>query len=96
MENQTLVDAHMFCECHQIEIRFIEELNDSGLLHLQTIEEKYYIDPEELPQAEKMTRLHTDLGINAEGLDVIHHLLGKIEEMQKEIYFLRNRIDRFE
>jgi hypothetical protein len=37
-------------------------------------------------------RLHYDLDINIEGIETINHLLEKIEEMQREIAHLKNKI----
>jgi hypothetical protein len=36
--------------------------------------------------------MHYDLEINIEGIETIHYLLEKIEEMQKEIVNLRNKL----
>ena len=33
-----------------------------------------------------------DLSINMEGIDAIHHLLARMEEMQREIHSLRGRL----
>ena len=45
---------------------------------------------------EQYTRMYYDLSINMEGIDAIHHLLGRMEEMQKEIARLRNRLSLYE
>jgi hypothetical protein len=41
---------------------------------------------------EKFVRLHYDLDINLEGIETINYLLERIEEMQKEIVNLRNKL----
>ena len=95
MENHNLIDAALFCECHNIEISFVRELDQLGIIHLHEVEQRLYLAPEELPQADKMASLHTDLGINAEGLDVIHHLLDQIEAMRRELSQLHHRLRAF-
>ena len=47
---------------------------------------------DEIHKLEKFVRLHYDLDINIEGIETINHLLEKIEEMQKEIVRLRNKM----
>jgi hypothetical protein len=92
MENHNLIDARLFCECHKVEISFVRELDQLGIIHLYEVEQQYFLDPEELPQADKLASLHTDLGINPEGLDVIHHLLSQMEEMRRELSRLHARL----
>jgi uncharacterized membrane protein YjjP (DUF1212 family) len=60
------------------------------------MEQEHYIHQEELPKLEKMVRLHQDLGINLEGLEAIHHLLEKVEQMQSEVNLLKNKLRKWE
>ncbi|HEY5463889.1 MAG TPA: chaperone modulator CbpM [Hanamia sp.] len=90
MENDELIPAEQFCIYHNIEYSFISSLQDSGLIHITSVEHSSYIPANEIQSLEKFVRLHYDLDINLEGIETIHHLLEKIEEMQKEIMQLRN------
>jgi hypothetical protein len=40
--------------------------------------------------------LYHELHINIEGIDAIHHLLQRIENMQHEIIALKNRLSFYE
>ena len=79
MENEQLIEARQFCSSHNLEITFIEELSELGLIRITTINEEVYLYPEELSRAEKMVRLHSELGINPAGLDAIEHLIGLVQ-----------------
>ena len=46
----------------------------------------------QLPDVERYSRMYYDLSINIEGIDAIHHLLERMEEMQQEIYSLHNKL----
>ena len=81
-----------FCKFHSVKREFIESLCDCGLLSITTIEEKEYIPDDDLPHLEKMSRLHYELGVNIQGIEVAHHLLQNIEQLQQEINQLRNRL----
>lgn len=92
MENDELIPAKDFCIYHNIEYSFISSLEESGLISVTSVEHSSFIPSEEIQKLEKFIRLHYDLDINLEGIETINHLLEKIEEMQKEILGLRNKI----
>ena len=96
MQKEDLIPANQFCSSHNLEVSFIYTLQQYGLLEVATIEETVYLPASELPQAERMARLHSELGINMEGIDAIKHLLKKVEAMQDEIVMLRNRLSLYE
>lgn len=96
MENEELISAQEFCKNHDLEVSFIYGLQQFGLLEITTVEETTYFRSNELEKAEKMARLHTDLGINIEGIDAIGHLLERVEQLQQEIQYLRNRLSLYE
>ena len=39
--------------------------------------------------------MYYDLSINIEGIDAIHHLLQRMEEMQNELHELRSQLRLF-
>ena len=55
-----------------------------------------YLLLEQLPELEKYTRLYYDLEITPKGIDVINHLLERMEEMKKEIKTLRAQLNLYE
>ncbi len=92
MRNEQLISADEFCNSHQIEISFIYSLNDWGLVQITKIEEKSFIDLDQLNQLERMVRLHYDMDINLEGIETITHLLLQADQMKNEIARLKNEI----
>lgn len=92
MENEHLIPAQVFCRHHSLEIDFITTLEDYGLLHLTRIEDEQFIEDAELAKVERLARLHNELEINPEGIDVINYLLDKMEEMQSEINQLKSKL----
>ncbi|GHV58183.1 hypothetical protein FACS1894182_09310 [Bacteroidia bacterium] len=75
-----------------IEPQFITLLEENGLIHTQEIENEHYLLSDELDELERYTRMYYDLSINIEGIDAIHHLLQRIQELQDEMRALRNRV----
>ncbi|MEQ8218685.1 MAG: chaperone modulator CbpM [Arenibacter sp.] len=84
-----------FCASHKIETHFIMELYEYGLVDVVVKEDIRYIPIQQLPKAEKMLRLHSDLNINLEGIAVITRLLNRMEKMQNEITQLKNKLDLY-
>jgi flagellar hook-associated protein FlgK len=62
------------------------------LIRVTAVEQHTYIPAEELQKLEKFVRLHYDLDINLEGIETINHLLEKIDEMNKQILQLKNKV----
>ena len=92
MQQENLIPASEFCVHHNIEINFIYSLQEYGLLEVITREESVFIPENQLTELEKMVRLHYDLNINMEGIDVIRHLLERIDAAQHELNQLRNEL----
>ena len=90
------VIADEFCASHQLEISFIHSLTDHGMIETVFVDQSLCIHAEELPRLEQIVRLHRDLDINLEGIEVINDLLQRIEEMQDEIARLNRRLNLFE
>tara|TARA_R110002049_G_scaffold14471_1_gene61087 strand:+ start:9532 stop:9819 length:288 start_codon:yes stop_codon:yes gene_type:complete len=85
-----------FCMSHNIETHFVLELYEFGLVDLVVKENVQYLPIRQLPKAEKIIRLYSDLDINLEGISVITRLLKQMENMQVEITQLKNKLDLYE
>lgn len=89
---QEFIPVDIFCMQHDISLSFISSLQEFGLIEVITVDEAGYIPVNQLTEAEKLVRLHADLAINMEGIDVVTHLLRRITELQDEMQLLRNRL----
>jgi hypothetical protein len=91
-----LIAVSEFCVNHNVEISFLNLLQQNGLIEISTIESKYFVEKEQLPQLEKFVHFYYDLDINLEGIETITYLLQRIENMQTEIIKIKNRIRFYE
>ena len=96
MVNEEMITASEFCISHNIETSFLDELCDAGLLEVIREENTIFISHDQLPGLEKLVRWHYEMDINLEGIEVIHHLLQQMKEMQQEIRELKNKINIYE
>ncbi|MDE3740847.1 chaperone modulator CbpM [Maribacter polysaccharolyticus] len=96
MEKYNYIAVSEFCASHGISSEFILELHEYGLIEIIEEKDAHYLLYTELPKAEKIIRLYSDLDINLEGIEVIHDLLDRIERMQNEIISLKNKLRFYE
>lgn len=92
MHEESLIPASEICVYHNIEMNFIQSLHDFGLLEMVNREETIFIHSDQISQLEKLIRMHYELNINLEGIDVICHLLKRLEEVQQETQQLRMQL----
>jgi hypothetical protein len=90
--NTELIIIKEYCIQNQIEPEFIIQLENEGLIQINSIKNERYIHVSQLKLLDQYIRWHYDLAINIEGIDVIQNLLYRIDDMQKEILHLRERL----
>jgi hypothetical protein len=90
MQDDSLIPASDLCIHHNIEMSFFYSLQEYGLLELVNREETIFIPTDQLSELEKLIRMHYELNINLEGIDVICHLLKRLEAAQQEVNHLRS------
>lgn len=96
MERSDIIVLDEFCASHRVEISFVRSLEEYGLIETLIINETQCVSGNELSKLEQLIRLHRELNINTEGIDAIHNLLKRIENMQNEITDLRNKLNFYE
>lgn len=96
MQPNHLIPVRDFCVHHHIEITFIQLLAQQGLVETVDIEQAIYVEPEQLPRLEKFVRLHQELAIHPDDLDVVNDLLDRLEGLQQEVTRLQNRLVFYE
>lgn len=87
--NEQLIPLEWLCTQHRVEVTFVRQLEEYGLLELTQVEAEHFVPAEQLPALEKWIRLHYELHVNLEGLDVIRHLTQRLEDSQAELRRMR-------
>lgn len=96
MQTEYLIAVDDFCANHKIEVSFITSLQQSGLIEIQTKQEKIYLEATQIQQLEKFIRFYYEFDINLEGIETITHLLQRLNSQHEEIIALRNRLRLYE
>lgn len=96
MSAQPLIPASDFCAYHRLDIDFVYSLEQRGLIELSIVEQTVYLHPDQLGQLEKLTRLHRELSVHVDDLDIVAHLLERVERLQEQVTTMRNRLTFYE
>ena len=96
MQRKYLIAVDELCVKHNIEISFVSSLEQTGIIEITIIENKWFISAEQLRRLEKFIRFYYELDINLEGIETIFHLLNRVESMQDEIIELKNKLRLYE
>lgn len=85
-----------YCRKANIDPSFLVLLEEDGLINIYMEEGEKYFPAAQLADLERYSRMYYELSINIEGIDAIHHLLERVEELQEEIRMLRSRLRLYE
>jgi hypothetical protein len=96
MQTEQLIMVETFCSCHNVEVSFVTSLNDYGLVEIVTKENVAYIPESRLREAEQLVRLHNDLQLTADGLEIVTLLLEQLKEKNEQINLLANKLRFYE
>jgi chaperone modulatory protein CbpM len=96
MKMKNLIPIPVLCAHYEVEMSFFTNLNEMGLLEIKTIETSQYIDSNAVYKIEKMVRMHQELDVNIEGIDIVFNLLQKIDMLENELTALKNRLRLYE
>ncbi len=90
--NEDIILLSEYCAHSCAEPDFIRQLADEGLIATEMHEDLPCIPASQLHDLDLFTRLHYDLSINIEGIDVIHNLLRRMRLMEQELSVLRRQL----
>jgi len=96
MDSEKYIPVLHLCDLYQIEISFFKELNEEGLIELVSKQNSMYVHEEKLYKVERIIRIHRELNVNIEGIDVVLNLLEKVDTLQNEVYSMQSRLRLYE
>lgn len=96
MNQEAFVPTREICTRYEVEISFLEELSAHELIELQTVEDTSCVATDRLGDLERYIRLHYELDINLEGIEVVSRLLDRLTETQRQLRVLETRLRAYE
>jgi len=96
MAIQDLILIEKLCIHYKIEFSFFDALDNIGLIEIETVDQSKFINQDKIGDLEKMIRLHHELNINMEGIDIVFNLLKNEMKLKDEINKLKNKLRVYE
>lgn len=93
---ENLIPAREFVAYYQLDLSFVVALEEQGVLETITIGPEQYLHPDQLAPLERLIRLHRELAVHVEDLDIVLHLLNRLEQAQAQANQLQNRLAFYE
>ncbi|GAA4453860.1 MAG: chaperone modulator CbpM [Chitinophagaceae bacterium] len=96
MSGQSFILLNTLCSEYGVEIQWVHGLRDQGLIQIIWIDGAEQLHEDELPPFEKAVRLHRDLQVSLQDIDLVFGLLDRIETLQHEVSRLQQRLSSYE
>ncbi|CAM1364528.1 putative MerR family transcriptional regulator [Tenacibaculum litoreum] len=96
MSDKELISVQKVIVHHNLDEQFIESIESFQLIEFIVKDSNKYLHTEQLPILEKIIRLHYDLEVNMQGIDVINNMLDRMDSMHKTIQQLENKLKLYE
>ncbi len=96
MEGQDFISIVQLCNHYKVEVSFFQQLEEEGLVEITTIEQTKCLHQNLINDVDKMIRIHQELNINIEGIDVVFNLLKKMNALESQMNALQNRLSLYE
>lgn len=96
MEEQKWILVDVLCTHYELELTFFDALENVGLIEMHIVNSEKCLAQDQLADLERMIRLHNDLHVNLEGIDVVFNLLEKVNTLGNEMNTLKNRLRLYE
>jgi hypothetical protein len=96
MKLEKLIPVKKLCIHYKVEMSFFNGLQKFGLVEMTNIKRTWYIHQDKIIDVEKVVRLHHELEVNMEGIDIILNLLHRLNQKENEISLLRNKLSIYE
>ena len=96
MATDKYIPVMRLCDSYQIEVSFFKELKELGLIEIISKKDDLYLHEDKLYKVERIIRIHRELNVNIEGIDVVLNLLEKVDKLQSEVNNMQSRLRLYE
>ena len=92
MSDSQPVTISLICRHYRIEPVFIDQLVEVGLLETEDRQGQQVVPENQISRLDRMVRIHRDLEVNPQGIDVVMNLLARIEALEQSLNDALNRL----
>jgi len=90
MNSEKLILLDNLCAHYNIEMAFFYNLSQMNRITIKTINKSLYVEENTLHEIEKMIRMHQELNVNTEGIDIVAKVRSTTPGIQAKINFITN------
>ncbi len=94
MENYITIKK--LAQFHNINEALLLDLAQAGVLEIHIVNSEPCAAHNQLEKYERAIRLHRDLGVNKEGVEIIMEMRDKMEALQKELNELKRKLSKYD
>lgn len=95
MKDRKHIPVSDLCQHYAVKQSFFVQLSEHGLVEVHEVNSVQCILEDNLSRVERILRIHQELNVNLEGVDVVLNLLDRVQEMERELNELRNTVRAF-
>ncbi len=92
MNESKHIQIDVLCQNYRIEPAFFNQLVEHGLVKTSAAKGASFVAENQIRRLDQMVRLHQDLELNPQGIDVVLNLLQKIEDLELALNAAMNRL----
>lgn len=79
------IAIELVCKNYGLKVQFMDEITQYELITIELNEGVLCLHKKQLGRLEQIIRLHQELNINLEGVDVVMNLLDRIQTLENEL-----------
>lgn len=96
MATTKYIQVTTYCKKTNIDDQFVITLEQYGLIKTKKMKSEVFIAEDDITEIERMFRLHKELGVNLEGIDVINHLVTRLQTVENELKSVKKLLSLYE
>ncbi len=96
MSTKELISIKQVQIHHNLDDSFIESVESYQLIEFVSKKSDKFIYEDQLPVLEQIIRLHYELEVNMEGIDVITQMIKRMNNLNETIVQLKNKLRLYE
>ncbi|WP_118193985.1 chaperone modulator CbpM [Albibacterium indicum] len=92
----SIVKITEYCSYCQADLDFVNSLEEIGLIETSVIDGERFIHEDQLRDLDRYANWHYEMEINIEGIDALRNAVTKIQHLQSEILYLKEKLRMYE
>lgn len=93
---ESVIKITEYCSYCRADLAFVDSLEDLGLIETSIVNGERFIHEEQLPDLDRYANWHYEMDINIEGIDALKNAIAKMQQLQSEVLYLKEKLRIYE